>query len=180
MKQTIKFNFPKNFFFALLFLFVWAVAVSAQAEISSDETTQKPQPNQAMEAVSNETAEKPQAGEATEALPKEVIEAPQVSETTETVPAKAAEKPQASEPVDVVQPDNLTLKPRPLTLRDCYALSLKQSEIVAIDAELIKQAEARFLKYLGAILPQVSFSWAQTNQSSAFSPLGKNSSDQSQ
>lgn len=73
----------------------------------------------------------------------------------------------------------LTLAPRPLTLRECYSLSLKQSEIVAIDAELIKEAEARFMQYLGAILPQVSFSWSQSNQSSAFSPWGKNSSDQS-
>lgn len=73
-----------------------------------------------------------------------------------------------------------TLIPRPLGLRDCYALSLKQSEVVAIDAELIRQAEARFLQYLGALLPQVSFSWTQTNQNSSFSPLGKNNTSQSQ
>lgn len=86
----------------------------------------------------------------------------------------------AVETIPESQPEEIVLKSRPLTLHDCYALSLKQSEIVAIDAELVKQAEARFLKYFGAILPQVSFSWTQTNQDSSFSPLGKNSSDQSQ
>ncbi|TAM36747.1 TolC family protein [bacterium] len=45
-----------------------------------------------------------------------------------------------------------------LTLTDCYKLALKQSELIAIDAEQIKIAEAHFLEAFGTIMPQVSFS----------------------
>jgi len=48
-------------------------------------------------------------------------------------------------------------KQPPYTLEDCYALALKQSEVVAIHAELIKEAEAHFVQSLGLILPHVSF-----------------------
>ncbi|MFH0940491.1 MAG: TolC family protein [Candidatus Omnitrophota bacterium] len=47
---------------------------------------------------------------------------------------------------------------KPLTLPDCYALALKQSEIIAIDAERIKEAEGHFLQALGTLLPHVTFS----------------------
>ena len=53
---------------------------------------------------------------------------------------------------------------QPLTLEGCYQLALKQSELIAIDAERIKEAEAHFLEVLGAIMPQVSFSRTQTWQ----------------
>ena len=63
-----------------------------------------------------------------------------------------------------------------LTLEDCYALALKQSEIIAIDSEIIKEAEAHFTQAFGTILPQVSFVWDQTNKDSrrAFSSFNNN------
>jgi len=48
-------------------------------------------------------------------------------------------------------------RPMPLTLSDCYALSLKQSEIIAINADLIKETEAYFLEALSIMMPHVSF-----------------------
>jgi len=68
-----------------------------------------------------------------------------------------------------------------LTLDDCYRLALKRSETIAINSEIIKEAEAHFMQSLGAILPQVSFAWAQTNQDSerAFSSFNNNGSFES-
>jgi outer membrane protein TolC len=57
-----------------------------------------------------------------------------------------------STPSDIDMPDV-----KPLTLADCYKLALKQSEIIAIDAEYIKIAEARFLQALSIMLPHLSF-----------------------
>lgn len=73
------------------------------------------------------------------------------------------------------------VKPAKLTLDECYRLALKQSETIAISSEVIKEAEGRFLQALGAALPQVSFSWSQTNQDSekAFSSFSNNSSHES-
>lgn len=45
----------------------------------------------------------------------------------------------------------------PLTLFECYKLALKQSEIIAIDSEIIKETEARFVQAFSALLPHVSF-----------------------
>lgn len=68
-----------------------------------------------------------------------------------------------------------------LSLKDCYSLALKQSEIIAIDSEVIREAEAHFTQALGTILPQVSFVWTQTNQDSerAFSSFNHNGSFES-
>jgi outer membrane protein TolC len=44
-----------------------------------------------------------------------------------------------------------------LTLSDCYQLALKQSEIIAINADMIKEADARFLQAISIILPSASF-----------------------
>jgi outer membrane protein len=46
---------------------------------------------------------------------------------------------------------------RPLSLADCYRLSLKQSEVIAINADMIKIADARFLQALSIMLPHFSF-----------------------
>ncbi len=54
-----------------------------------------------------------------------------------------------------------------LTLVDCYRLALKQSELIAIDAEQIKIAEAHFLEAFGTIMPQVSFSHIETRNHSS-------------
>lgn len=52
----------------------------------------------------------------------------------------------------------------PLTLADCYALTLKQSEKIGIQQELITEAEGRFARALGAVLPQLSFSSSDKRQ----------------
>ncbi|MDD5428749.1 MAG: TolC family protein [Candidatus Omnitrophica bacterium] len=44
-----------------------------------------------------------------------------------------------------------------LTLPDCYRMALIQSEIIAINADLIKEADAHFMIALSTILPHVSF-----------------------
>ena len=54
-----------------------------------------------------------------------------------------------------------------LTLDDCYKLALKQSELISIDAEQIKIAEAHFLEAFGTIMPQVSFSHTETRNHSS-------------
>lgn len=73
------------------------------------------------------------------------------------------------------------IKPGKLTLGECYRLALKQSETIAINSELIREAEARFMQALGAVLPQVSFVWTQTNEDSerAFSSYNHNGSFES-
>lgn len=56
--------------------------------------------------------------------------------------------------------------PAPLTLADCYAKALKQSESIAITAEMIKEAEARFIQALSIILPHVYFISTHTQEES--------------
>ncbi len=67
----------------------------------------------------------------------------------------------------------------PLTLRDCYKLALRQSELIAVDAEKIKEAEAHFLQALGTLLPQVSFSRTETRENSDVSPSSNRTFNQS-
>jgi outer membrane protein len=55
----------------------------------------------------------------------------------------------------------------PLTLEECYALALKQSETIAINREQINEARAHFLQALGTILPHVSFVREQNYQDTA-------------
>ena len=47
--------------------------------------------------------------------------------------------------------------PGALTLPDCYLMALIQSEILAINTDLIKEADAHFMIALSTILPHVSF-----------------------
>jgi len=54
----------------------------------------------------------------------------------------------------------------PLTLADCYGKALKQSEGIAITAEMIKEAEARFIQALSIILPHVYFISTHTQEES--------------
>jgi outer membrane protein len=51
-----------------------------------------------------------------------------------------------------------------LTLSDCYKLALRQSEIIAISADSIRQAEARFLQALSVAMPYVSFKSTDTQE----------------
>jgi outer membrane protein len=55
----------------------------------------------------------------------------------------------------------------PLTLEECYALALKQSETVAINREQIEEARAHFQQALGTLLPHVSFVREQNYQDTA-------------
>ncbi len=50
----------------------------------------------------------------------------------------------------------------PLTLKDCYALALKQSEKIAVKQGAIKEAEGRFLQSLSSALPQFDFNYTHT------------------
>ncbi len=47
--------------------------------------------------------------------------------------------------------------PPPMSLSDCYALSLKQSELIAVDYQRIVETEGRFLQALAIVLPHASF-----------------------
>ena len=71
-----------------------------------------------------------------------------------------------SEEIQGQQPLNVAPAPKPmgLTLSDCYRLALKQSEKVAVQQELINQAEGQFLQSLSTILPAVDFSYTEKRQ----------------
>ncbi len=79
------------------------------------------------------------------------------------LPGLGAPQP-GDEPRPAPVPAAATEPAGPLTLETCYALALRQSELIAVDAERIKQAEARFTQALGTALPQVSFSRTETRQ----------------
>lgn len=64
-------------------------------------------------------------------------------------------------------PDSQLPETVPLTLADCYQLALRQSEIIAIDAEQIKIADARFLQALSIMMPNLSFLSTDFQQGSA-------------
>ena len=53
---------------------------------------------------------------------------------------------------------------KPLTLRDCFELALKQSETLAIQKETIKETEGRMLQALGSALPNAGFSYSEQRQ----------------
>jgi outer membrane protein len=55
---------------------------------------------------------------------------------------------------------------KPFTLAECYRLALKRSELIAIDAEKIREAESHFTQAFGTLLPHVSFSHIETRQDS--------------
>lgn len=89
----------------------------------------------------------------------------------------AATTATAEQPLAVTQESAITelsaaVDPQALTLQECYQLALKRSETIAIDAELIKETEGRFLQALSTALPQVSFissdEWQDGSGSSAF------------
>ena len=52
----------------------------------------------------------------------------------------------------------------PLTLDDCFALALKRSETIAIQQELIRQEEGRFLQALSGVLPRATFEASEKRQ----------------
>ena len=58
----------------------------------------------------------------------------------------------------VFSKDEVAMKPGDLfTLPRCYALSLRQSELIAVNADRVKETEARFLQALSIMMPHVSF-----------------------
>jgi len=52
----------------------------------------------------------------------------------------------------------------PLTLQQCYDLALKRSETIAIQKEIIKEAEGRFLQSLSGVMPDASFIYTDKRQ----------------
>lgn len=60
-----------------------------------------------------------------------------------------------------------------LTLFDCYRLALKQSETVAKQGELIKEAEAHFIQALSVVMPSVSFVATEGRQDTASAGFSK-------
>lgn len=53
--------------------------------------------------------------------------------------------------------EGLSIQGEALTLADCYQLALRQSELIAINSDMIKEADARFIQALSIVLPNVSF-----------------------
>lgn len=56
------------------------------------------------------------------------------------------------------------MRAQPLNLKHCYDLALIRSEMIAMDTELIKQAEAHYLQALGIMLPHVGFEMTEIQQ----------------
>ena len=73
-------------------------------------------------------------------------------------------------PSEVREPISIPLS-EPLSLSECYSLALKQSEIIAINADLIKVADARFLQALSIMLPHFSFISNDTQEEQAPAPV---------
>jgi outer membrane protein len=70
---------------------------------------------------------------------------------------------------DVITPKvpqyyKVTAQTKPMSLADCYAHSLVQSELVAIDSWRIVEAEGRFLQALAIALPHISFISTDTQE----------------
>ena len=59
-----------------------------------------------------------------------------------------------------------------VTLKECYQLALERSETIAIQGQVMKEAEGKFLQSLSAVLPKVSYQMTEKRQdgsgSSAF------------
>ncbi len=51
---------------------------------------------------------------------------------------------------------------KPITLKQCYELSLKQSEKLAIQQQKIREAQARFRQSFSGVLPRISFDYTHT------------------
>lgn len=84
--------------------------------------------------------------------------------------ARIFEKPMFSESLprtpEVFSKDDVSMKPGELfTLPRCYALSIKQSELIAVNADKVKETEARFLQAISIMLPHVSFFSADSQES---------------
>ena len=89
--------------------------------------------------------------------------------------ASATEGPAVSPPAAPAEPPVPLSSPTetpPLTLADCFALALKRSETIAIQRELIKETEGRFLQALSGALPRATFEaskeWQDGREGSSF------------
>lgn len=88
------------------------------------------------------------------------------------------EVPAAASSPATAADEALALEQEPLTLDECYGLALRQSELIAIDAEKIKEAEARFMAAFEGLLPEVSFQRRDFRQNSVISPASNHGFDQ--
>ena len=52
----------------------------------------------------------------------------------------------------------------PVTLKECYTMAVKQSEMIAITDQYIAQAEAQYGQAKGAALPEIFFGYDSTWQ----------------
>ncbi|HLF17684.1 MAG TPA: TolC family protein [Candidatus Omnitrophota bacterium] len=59
------------------------------------------------------------------------------------------------------------------TLRECYQLALKQSETIAIQEQVIKEAEGRFLQAFSGILPDISYEITEERREAATSSTSR-------
>lgn len=59
---------------------------------------------------------------------------------------------------------SLAAAQEPLMLEEVYALALKQSEVIAIKGELLKETEGRFLQALSGALPRASLEASEKRQ----------------
>lgn len=89
-------------------------------------------------------------------------EGPVFSEQPQTTPPRIFEKPLFSDSIPkspaVFSNNEISMKSGEFfTLPRCYALSLRQSELIAVDADKVKETEARFLQALSIMMPHVSF-----------------------
>ena len=55
-------------------------------------------------------------------------------------------------------------QPNQLTLEECYQLALKRSETIAIQREMLEEAQGRFMQALSGILPRASFVLSERRQ----------------
>src|SRR3989338_8760022 len=77
------------------------------------------------------------------------------------VPVFAQSSSASSESATLSDPQNSS---EGLTLLECYSLALKQSETVAIQKEIIREAEGRFWQSLSTALPKISYEIEETRQ----------------
>jgi len=96
--------------------------------------------------------------------------APKVAPETVPADSKRASVSQKTTTYKMNANDITTTKA--LTLQDCYYLSLKQSETIAINIDLIKETEAYFLQALSQVLPHLWFRSIDQQQEDMKNALG--------
>ena len=89
----------------------------------------------------------------------------------------AKDEPQYIGPAKVIfapepSPEETSAEEYALTLSDCYRMALLQSEIIAINADLIKETEAHFLQAISIVMPHIAFLSTDTQEANNGSSSG--------